>query len=104
MFQRLRRIRFPGGTSAIAAATILTAPLGAYLTHVLPTGPLRMVFAACMVVIAGQMTWKNMPSVDSAAYTASLRDWLTAADARPRPARPLWLDEASVVKQDVVAR
>jgi hypothetical protein len=92
------------GAGAIAAATILTAPLGAYLTHVLPTGPLRMVFAACMVVIAGQMTWKTMPSVDSAAYTASLRDWLTAADTRPRPARPLWLDEASVVKQAVVAR
>jgi len=89
---------------AIAAGTILTAPLGAYLTHIVPTGPLRILFAVCMVAVAGQMTWKTMPSVDSAAYTASLRDWLTAADTRPRPARPLWLDEASIVRQAVVAR
>ncbi len=83
------------GAGAIAIAMIFTAPLGAYLTHVLPARPLRMVFAGCMAMIAVQMTWKTLPGVDSAAYAASLRAWLTAPDAAPKPAQPIWLGEAS---------
>jgi hypothetical protein len=56
---------------------------------------LRMVFAGCMAMIAVQMTWKTLPGVDSAAYAASLRAWLTAPDAAPKPAQPIWLGEAS---------
>ena len=83
------------GAGAIAIAMIFTVPLGAWLTHVVPTGPLRMVFAGFLVVIAAQMTWKTLPSMDSAAYAASLRTWLTAPGATPKPARPIWLGEAS---------
>ncbi len=83
------------GAGAIAIAMIFTVPLGAWLTHVVPTGPLRMVFAGFLVVIAAQMTWKTLPGVDSAAYAASLRTWLTAPDAAPKPAQPIWLGEAS---------
>jgi uncharacterized membrane protein YfcA len=83
------------GVGAIAIAMIFTVPLGAWLTHVVPAAPLRMVFAGFLVAVAVQMTWKTLPGVDSAAYAASLRTWLTAPDAAPKPAQPIWLGEAS---------
>ncbi len=60
------------GAGAIAAATILTAPLGAYLTHIMPTKPLRWVFAATMVAIATHMAWKISPNANDVANLRAL--------------------------------
>jgi uncharacterized membrane protein YfcA len=75
------------GAGAIATATILTAPLGAYLTHALPARPLRWMFAAVMMVIAIPMIWKTLPDGQSAiaanAQAARPPVWLFQTD-RPR--------------------
>ncbi len=68
------------GAGAIATTTILMAPLGAYLTHILPARPLRRVFAVTMVVIAIHMTWKTLPGAGYAispdAQAAGVPGWL----------------------------
>jgi uncharacterized membrane protein YfcA len=78
------------GAGAIAATTILTAPLGAYLTHVVPTRPLRWVFAATMMVIAIHMTWKTLPddqrTIARDARAAQPPVWLARPDT-PRTAQ-----------------
>ena len=91
------------GAAAIAIAMIFTVPVGAYLTHVVPGMPLRLVFAACMVAMALQMGLKTLPAVDSKAYAASLRAWLKAPDSGPQPAQPLWLSEANAAARQAGA-
>ena len=91
------------GAAAIAIAMIFTVPVGAYLTHLLPGKPLRLVFAACMVAMALQMGLKTLPAVNSKAYAASLRAWLKAPDSEPQPAQPLWSGEAGAVSGEARA-
>ncbi|MGO8780097.1 MAG: sulfite exporter TauE/SafE family protein [Rhodomicrobium sp.] len=91
------------GAAAIAIAMIFTVPVGAYLTHVLPSKPLRLLFAALMAAMALQMGLKSLPAVDSKAYAASLRAWLKAPDLGPQPAQPLWLGEANAVARQAGA-
>jgi uncharacterized membrane protein YfcA len=68
------------GVGAIATTTILTAPLGAYLTHIMPAKPLRRVFAVTMAVIAIHTAWKTLPSAGYAvtrdAQAAGVPGWL----------------------------
>jgi uncharacterized membrane protein YfcA len=65
---------------AIATATIATAPIGAWATHVLPTKPLKWAFALLMLVIAGHLSIKSLPSIKVAAAqhieAATLPAWL----------------------------
>ena len=42
----------------IASASVFTAPLGAKLSHKLPVGTLKKIFACMLAVIATQMVWK----------------------------------------------
>lgn len=68
------------GAGAIAAAAILTAPAGAFFTHVLPAPLLRRVFAAVMIVIAANLIWKMLPQAQQAAaagaQAAEMPNWL----------------------------
>jgi uncharacterized membrane protein YfcA len=68
------------GAGAIATAAILTAPVGAYFTHAVPTQLLRRVFAAMMIVIAANLIWKMLPQAQQAAATdaraAEMPNWL----------------------------
>ncbi len=41
----------------VAAASVLTAPVGARLTHQLPVKTLKRVFAGILIVLAGKMLW-----------------------------------------------
>ncbi|MGC1585270.1 MAG: sulfite exporter TauE/SafE family protein [Rhodomicrobium sp.] len=91
------------GAAAIAIAMIFTVPVGAYLTHVLPGTPLRLMFAACMVAMALQMGLKTLPAVDLKAYAAGLRPWLKAPDSDPQPAQPFWLGEANAAARQARA-
>jgi uncharacterized membrane protein YfcA len=45
---------------AIAAASMLTAPLGAKVAHSLDTKPLKRVFASLLFVLAGYMAYKGI--------------------------------------------
>ena len=44
----------------IAAASVFTAPYGARLSHRLPVGTLKKIFACLLIVIGTQMVWKLM--------------------------------------------
>ena len=46
--------------AAIAAASMLTAPLGARVAHSLDTRPLKRVFASLLFVLAGYMAYKGV--------------------------------------------
>jgi uncharacterized protein len=46
--------------AAIAAASMLTAPLGARVAHSLDTKPLKRVFASLLFVLAGYMAYKGI--------------------------------------------
>lgn len=61
------RVPLPAGTVgfvylpalfAIAAASVLTAPLGARAAHALPTASLKKVFACTLYLLAAYMLWK----------------------------------------------
>jgi uncharacterized membrane protein YfcA len=41
----------------VAAVSVLTAPIGARLTHQLPVKTLKRVFAAILLALAGKMMW-----------------------------------------------
>lgn len=43
--------------AGIAAASMLTAPLGARLSHALPTGKLKKIFAVFLILIGLKMLW-----------------------------------------------
>jgi uncharacterized membrane protein YfcA len=68
------------GAGAIATAAILTAPVGAYFTHAVPALLLRRVFAALMIVIAGNLIWKMLPEAHGSAAAntraAEIPGWL----------------------------
>ena len=49
--------------AAIAAASMLTAPLGAKVAHSLDTKPLKRVFASLLFVLAGYMAYKGISAV-----------------------------------------
>jgi uncharacterized membrane protein YfcA len=49
--------------AAIAAASMLTAPLGAKVAHSLDTKPLKRVFASLLFVLAGYMAYKGITAV-----------------------------------------
>jgi uncharacterized membrane protein YfcA len=44
---------------AIAAASVLTAPLGARVAHALDTRPLKRIFAILLFLLAGYMAYKG---------------------------------------------
>ena len=49
--------------AAIAAASMLTAPLGAKVAHSLDTKPLKRVFASLLFLLAGYMAYKGISAV-----------------------------------------
>ena len=44
--------------AGIAAVSFCTAPLGARLSHALPTAKLKKVFALFLIIIAARMIWQ----------------------------------------------
>ena len=51
------------GLAAIAACSVLTAPLGARAAHALPVQQLKRVFAGLLLCLALYMLWKGWTAV-----------------------------------------
>jgi uncharacterized membrane protein YfcA len=69
IFAGLRVANLPAGSVgyiyvpalvAVAATSVLTAPLGARVAHALDTKPLKRIFAGLLYVLAGYMLWRAL--------------------------------------------
>jgi uncharacterized membrane protein YfcA len=69
----------------IGITAVLAAPLGARLTHSLPLLVLRRLFAAVLLVAAGNFAIKTLPIADVPAYAGSLIDRLSPSAAAQGP-------------------
>jgi uncharacterized membrane protein YfcA len=79
--------------AAIGVATVLTVPLGARLTSVLPTALVRWLFALLLVAGAASLTAKKRPDMLAEAELLLTRTPLRLAAAPA--ARPAWLVPSS---------
>jgi hypothetical protein len=83
----------------IGITAVLAAPLGARLTHSLPLLVLRRLFAAVLLVAAGNFAIKTLPLADVPAYAGGLIDRLSPSAAAQAPiaaAPPPCLDHPAV--------
>jgi hypothetical protein len=79
----------------IGITAVLAAPIGARLTHSLPLLVLRRLFAAVLLMAAGNFAVKTLPLSDAPAYAASLIGRLSLSAAAQAPLAavpPLCLD------------
>jgi uncharacterized membrane protein YfcA len=47
--------------AAVAAASVVTAPAGAWLAHRLPVAVLRRIFAVLLLAVGARLLWEVMP-------------------------------------------
>jgi uncharacterized membrane protein YfcA len=77
--------------AAIAVATVLTVPLGARLTSVLPIAALQRLFAVLLVFGAASLVHKKLPDMMREARQALALTRLELAAANAPAAAPAWL-------------